>query len=145
MDFQLITLDGVKYSDTAYSVMLPTAAGQIDVLPGHEPLMSVLKPGIITVRKNKGDLDSHLQHYATYGGVVEITTKAVRVLVDEADQGDEINEQEAQKAQAEARKMLERATERTDIEHAQAIIDRQAVRLQVADLKRRATGHARQR
>lgn len=145
MDFQLITLDGVKYSGDAYSIVLPTVAGVIDVLPGHEPLMSALKPGIITIRRNKADLDTHLEHYATYGGVVEITTDAVRVLVDEANQGDEINEQEAQKAQEEARRMLETATERTDIEHAQAIIDRQAVRLQVADLKRRATTHPRQR
>lgn len=141
MRLQLITLSGVKYDEDAYSVVLPTAAGQITVLADHEPLMSALKPGVISVRKNAGDIDDKVQHYATYGGVVEVTKQGPRVLVDEADLGEEINEAEAQKAHAEAQRLLSGAKSRVELEHAQALVDRHAVRLHVAELRRR---HRRQ-
>mgnify|MGYP001553983511 CR=1 FL=1 len=112
------------------------------MLGQHEPLMSALKPGVITIRKNAADSENKLDHYATYGGVVEVTSESVRVLVDEADDASEINEQEAKRAEEAARKMLSEAKTQVDLEHAQAVVDRQAVRLQVAELRRR---HTRQR
>lgn len=139
MNFQLITLAGVKYAADVYSVQLPTASGEETVLPNHESLMSVLKPGVITVRRNASDPDHALEHYATYGGVVEVMGGKVQVLVDEAD--DEINEAEAEKARAAAEKLLGEAKNQVELEHAQALVDRQAVRLQVAGLKRRHARH----
>ncbi len=138
MKLQLITLSGIKYDQEAYSVVLPTASGQITVLNNHEPLMSVLVPGVITIKKEARDTEDKLDHYATYGGVVEITREGPRVLVDEADLGDEINQAETEKARAEAEKLLSTAKSRVELEHAQALVDRQAVRLQVASLRRRS-------
>jgi len=142
MRLQLITLAGVKYSADAYAVQLPTASGVETVLPNHEPLMSVLVPGIITIRRNAKDPDHALEHFATYGGVVEVLGDAelgdvVRVLVDEADHGDEINESEAEKARAFAQELLQKANSQVELEHAQNLVDRHAVRIQVAQLKRR--------
>lgn len=137
MNFQLVTLDGVKFKEDAYSITLPTASGEITVFPDHEPLISVLKPGVVTIRKAKNDPDQLLEHFATYGGVLEVTTEGVTVLVDEADDGDDINEKEAEKARETAEAMLKSATNQVELEHAQSLIDRQAVRLQVANLRRR--------
>ncbi|HKR81956.1 MAG TPA: ATP synthase F1 subunit epsilon [Candidatus Saccharimonadales bacterium] len=137
MKLELVTLDGVKFSADAYSIILPTAAGEITVLPDHEPLMSLLVPGVITIRRNAHDADYHLEHYATYGGVVEVTKDAVRVLVDEASHGSEINEAEAQKAHEAAVALRAGAKNQVELEKAQALVDRQAVRLQVAGLRRR--------
>lgn len=137
MRFDLITLSGVKYSADAYSVQLPTASGIETVLPSHEPLMSVLVPGVISVRRQPKDPESSVEHYATYGGVVEVSGDVVRVLVDEADQGDDINEAEAEKARAFAEDLLKKAGSQVELEHAQSMVDRHAVRLQVAQLKRR--------
>ena len=107
------------------------------MLPGHEPLLSLLVPGVITIRKNRGDADYHLEHYATYGGVLEITPKKVRVLVDEATHGEEINEAEAQKAHDEALRLRKDAKNQVELDKAQALVDRQSVRLHVAGLRRR--------
>ena len=137
MNFELVTLDGVKFQADIYSVILPTAAGEITVLPGHEPLLSQLVPGIIIIRRKKGDADYHQEHYATYCGVAEISSKGVRVLVDEASHGDEINLAEAQKAHDEAVRLRKDAKTQVELDHAQSLVDRHAVRLQVADLKRR--------
>lgn len=136
MNFELVSLDGVKFSEDAYSVILPTAAGQITVLPNHEPLLGVVVPGIITIRRNKTDTDIHLEHYATYGGVLEVTKDGVRVLVDEATHSDEVNLAEAQKAHDIARALLKQAKNQVDLEKAQALVDRSVVRLDVAKLHR---------
>ncbi len=137
MNFQLVTLDGVKFKEDAYSITLPTASGEITVFPDHEPLISVLKPGVVTIRKAKNDPDQLLEHFATYGGVLEVTGEGVTVLVDEADADDDINEKEAEKAREAAEAMLRNAKNQVELEQAQGLIDRQAVRLQVADLRRR--------
>lgn len=138
MRLELVTLDGAKFSENAYSITLPTAAGEITVFPGHEPLVSVLVPGVVVVRKNKNDPDQLLEHFATYGGVLEIGNDSVRVLVDEAE-GGEISEHEVEKAKQEAEKLKREAKDQVELDHAQSMIDRQAVRLQVAQLRRRHT------
>ncbi len=139
MQFKLITLSGIKYSADAHSVQLPTAAGVITVLAKHEPLMSVLIPGVITVSRRAGAPAHELEHYATFGGVLEVKGNEVVVLVDEADHGDEINEAEAEKARESAQKMLKDAKNKIELNHAQSVVDRQAVRLHVAQLRRRHT------
>jgi F-type H+-transporting ATPase subunit epsilon len=137
MKFELVSLDGVKFSAEAYSIVLPTAAGQVTILPGHEPLLGVVIPGVVTIRRDKNDPDHHLEHYATYGGVLEVGKEGVRVLVDEATHGDEINEAEAEKAHQAALELQKSAKEQVDIDKAAALVERTAVRLQVAGLRRR--------
>ena len=137
MKLQLVALDGVKLDEDIYSAALPTTAGDIEVFPDHEPLISVLRAGVVTVRKKANDPDDLQESFATYGGVLEVTTDGIRVLVDEADSADEINEQEAKKAHDEALKLKANAKDQVELDKAQALVDRQAVRLQVAGLRRR--------
>ncbi len=65
----------------------------------------------------------------------------VRVLVDEADRGDEIVEAESRQALERAHKLREQASDKVSLEHAQALVDRHAVRLKVAELRRRHYHH----
>jgi len=134
---ELVTLGGVKASDDVYEVILPTMDGQIGVLPGHMPLVSVAKNGVVSVRKNANDNDNQMEHFAVSGGVIEVDNNVLRILVDEADGADEINEAEAQAAFDRAQKLKLEAKDQVSLEQAQSLIDRQAVRLQVAGLRRR--------
>lgn len=135
--FELVTLDGTKINADVYEVLLPTLEGQIGVLSHHMPLLSVATSGVIIVRRQPGDRDDQMDYYAISGGVIEVANNVLRVLVDEADHADEINEAEAQKAFELAQKMKAEAKDQVSLEHAQSLIDRQGVRLQVANLKRR--------
>lgn len=140
--FQLFTLNGIKFDDDVYEVVLPTLDGEIGVLQDHMPLISVATTGVMSIRRQAKDPDSRMDHYATYGGVVEVNNNNLRVLVDEADHTDEINEAEAKKAFDLAQKMKTEAKDQTSLEHAQSLVDRHAVRLQVAQIRHRA-GHNR--
>lgn len=137
MNFQLVTLLGTKVDTDVYEVILPTAAGEIAVFPGHEPLVSLAVPGAIAVRYQKGDPDSKLDYYAISGGVIEVSPEFSRVLVDEADSGEEIVEAETKAALDRALKLRDTAKDQVELEKAHQLVDRHAVRLKVADLRRR--------
>ena len=135
--FKLVALSGTKFDDDVYEVILPTLDGEIGVLQHHMPLVSVATFGAIAVRRDPKDSDAQREYFATNGGVVEVSDNVLRVLVDEADHADDINEAEAEAAMERAKRMKEEAKDEISLEHAQALVDRQAVRLQVAGLKRR--------
>ena len=137
MNLKLITLLGVKVDQEVYELIIPTAAGEIGVFPGHEPLVTMAVPGAIAVRYNKGDNDDKLEYFAISGGVVEINQKAVRVLVDQADHSDDIIEAEAQAALARAIELRDSAKDQLELEKAHELVDRHQVRLKVAGLRRR--------
>jgi F-type H+-transporting ATPase subunit epsilon len=141
--FQLVTLSGVKFDEDVYEVILPTLDGQIGVLTDHMPLISAATNGIISVRRSPKDPDSVMDHFATFGGVIEVANNNLRVLVDEADHGESISEGEAQEAFDRAQKMKAEAKDETSLEHAQALMDRSAVRLQVAQLHHRSNRQRR--
>ena len=135
--FQLVSLSGTKIDDDVYEVILPTLEGQIGVLEKHMPLVSVATNGVIAVRRQPRDNDSQREYFATNGGVIEVSDNVLRVLVDEADHAEDINEADAQAAFDKAKQMKAEAKDEVSLEHAQEMVDRQAVRLQVAGLKRR--------
>lgn len=137
MQLELITLLGKKIDQEVYEVMLPTAAGDIAVFPGHEPLVTIAVPGVIAVRYKKADPDGLLEYFAMSGGVAEIDQHKVRVLVDEAEHGADIIEAESKAALERAIKMRDTAKTQVELEQAHQLVDRHMVRLKVADLHRR--------
>lgn len=137
MKLQLVTLTGTKVDRDVYEVILPTSAGEIAVFPGHEPLVSMAVPGVISVRRDRTEKDADMDLFAISGGVIEVKGDLVRVLVDEADHGDDIVEAESQAALERALKMRDNAKDAVELEKAHQLVDRHAVRLKVAGLRRR--------
>ncbi len=135
MNLKLVTLGGVKLDEAVYSVTIPTIDGEISVLPSHEPLVTVARGGVITVRRTKETQEE--EFFAISGGVVEIDQTGVRILVDEADHGDDIIEAETQAALERAIAARDNADDQIEREKAKQLIDRHMVRLKVADLQRR--------
>ena len=135
--FQLVALSGTKFDDDVYEIILPTMDGEIGVLQDHMPLVSVAQTGVIAIRRNAKESDAGREFFAISGGIIEVSDNNLRVLVDEADAADDINEAEAQAAMERAQTMKHEAGDQMSLEHAQTLVDRHAVRLQVASLKRR--------
>lgn len=137
MNLELVTLLGKKVDQEVYEVMIPTQDGEIAVFPGHEPLVSIAVPGAIAVRYKKGEPDGKLDFFAISGGVIEVSQRRVRVLVDEADSGEDIIEAESKAALERAIKLRDTAKDQVELEQAHQLVDRHAVRLKVAGLRRR--------
>ncbi|MBI5357489.1 ATP synthase F1 subunit epsilon [Candidatus Saccharibacteria bacterium] len=133
---KLITLSGTEIDEDVYEVMVPTTGGTIGVYGGHAPLLGEVAPGLLSVRKKKADKDDQRDQYGVYDGTVEILNDTIQVLVDELDTPFEVSEQEAQAALKRAEEMISKAKDAVSLSEAQAMMDRQAVRLQLANLKK---------
>ena len=72
------------------SVTIPTASGEAAILQNHAPLISALKPGIVSYSA-KGTPDK----LVVSGGFVEVNSDKVSVLADTAETADEIDQTSA--------------------------------------------------
>lgn len=134
---ELVTLDGVKFSDEIYEVVLPTPEGLIAIFPHHAPLVSLATPGVISIRHRESDPDDKMELFATNGGVIEINDRRVRVLVDEADDSTDVVEKEIEEALALAKEEAKNAKDQVSLDKATQLIQTQQARLKVAGMKRR--------
>ena len=137
MWLELVTLTGVKLDQEIYQATIPTLDGVISVFPDHEDLVAIAVPGVIVVRDRKDESDDQAEFFAIGGGVVEISGKRIRILVDEAEHGEEIIEAETRAALDRALKLRDEAEDQIELEKAHQLIDRHQVRLKVAELRRR--------
>lgn len=137
LKFQIVTLSGIKFDEEVYEVLLPAADGQITILPNHMPLVSLVVPGVIAVRRSQHDRDSKLEYFATDGGVIEVLDNTVRILADEVVHEKEIHEEAVKQAMIEAQRAYKSAKDQVGLNKAKANIDRQAVRLNLANMRRK--------
>ncbi|MGH9762112.1 MAG: ATP synthase F1 subunit epsilon, partial [Blastocatellia bacterium] len=87
LKLQIVTPDGVAYSQEVAIVTLPGIEGQIGILPGHTKLMTQMVSGEIMVRK-----DGRANFIAVGSGLIEVTGGGVSILTDMAVEVDKIDE-----------------------------------------------------
>lgn len=134
---KLVTLLGEKLNEPIYEAILPSKSGQIVVLPGHEPLVTLLDPGAMAIRRHKDDPDMKMEFLALSGGVAEVTGREIVILADEAESDREIADEEAKAAYERAVAAAEKVTDQLELEEAKRLVQHQAARLRVAELRRR--------
>lgn len=135
--FQLVSVQGTKFDDEAYEVLIPTQDGEIAVLEDHMPLISAAQPGVISVRKKASDRNDDMEHFAINGGVMEVDGKTLRFIADDVTAAEEISEKEAEAALARAEALVGNAGSQTALAEAQRILHHSRAQLNVARLKRR--------
>jgi F-type H+-transporting ATPase subunit epsilon len=84
---QLISPDRVIFDGEVKSVMIPGIEGDMTVLPGHQPLVTMLFPGVIFAV----DAEGHGRRAFVRGGFVEITATTVTILAEDALTFDELS------------------------------------------------------
>lgn len=137
LNLELITPEGVILTEEIYEAILPTENGQIAVLPGHVALITLLRAGIISIRRQKGEPDASLEHLATRGGFVEIAGNSIKVMADTAERAEDLEQLKIEEAKEEAQKELREAKD--EVSYAEAIgrLEYELAREKVRNLKRR--------
>ena len=128
---KLIAPDGVKYSSEADAALLPTAEGEIEILPNHMPLVALLKAGEITI---KNDTQEH--HLATEGGVVEVANNVVKVLADTAEEAESLDELKIVEAKKAAEERLANAKDEVEFTEAAAALEKQIAMMKLAQKRK---------
>ena len=79
MQFDLVSPERKLASGQATSVHIPGADGDMTAMPDHAPVVTTLRPGILSV-----EMDGGVQEYGVTGGFAQITAEGASVLADEA-------------------------------------------------------------
>ncbi len=125
---EIVSPDRLLLSQPVDMAVIPAAEGEMGVLPGHSPMIVLLRGGTITLHEG-GRPTSQL--YVS-GGFAEITPERCTVLADEAIPVSEVSRQVADARLAEADAAYA-AADKTDIPALDAVMGRQqAARAMVA-------------
>lgn len=127
----IVTLDKRLIKTEADMVTLPGVDGQMGILHGHAPLLSLLDFGEIVLHKG-----NTVQYIAVHSGIVEVRPDKVTILATSAEASDEIDERRAQAARDSARTLLESNPPPTQRPVLEAALRRSNLRLKVARRKR---------
>ena len=80
LHFELVSPERVLFSGEVEAVMLPGTEGDMTVLPGHAPVMTALKTGVVIATNHKDNGERVLVR----GGFAEINAAGVTVLAERA-------------------------------------------------------------
>ena len=134
LKFEIITPERVVYKDEVDQVTIPTAEGEITVLPNHIPLIGVLRPGELVTKKEGKEIAM-----ACSSGFIEVTPDKVLILADSAEKVEELVEEEIEKARERAQKILEEKNiDAEKYADAAAGLERELARLKVVRKRSRA-------
>src|SRR5512139_671387 len=100
---EIVSQDRTVFQGDVDIVILPGMAGEMGILPHHAPVLTILKYGVIKVRRNgKEDV------FTVAGGMAEVQPDVVTVLADAAENIKEIDVTRAQAAKKRAEDALAR-------------------------------------
>ena len=116
-------------------VVVPGIEGELAVLPMHAPLLTMIKPGLMRIKRGSDETE-----VAITGGFLEVREDKVTILADAAERAEEIDVAAAEEARRRAEAQLERRETDVDLARVSAELQKQLLRLKVAERRRRRTG-----
>jgi F-type H+-transporting ATPase subunit epsilon len=136
LTLEIVTPDRALLREEVDEVVVPGSQGEFGVLPGHTPLLSMLKIGELWYRQGQE------KHYLAIAfGFVEVLPDRVTVLAQVGERAQEIDVQRAERAKQRAEQRLAQGQPHLtqidfDIERARIALMKSLLRLQVASRAR---------
>ena len=96
LKLEIVTPEKKVFDAEVESVTIPTASGEVGLLANHAPIVSALRPGILSY-----SVKGTVEKMVVAGGFVEMNNNKVSVLTDSAETASEIDIESA-RAQREA-------------------------------------------
>ena len=124
LQLQIVTPEGRAFTDDVDQVVVPGVEGELGILPGHIPFVTIIKPGELKALQGGKTLA-----LVVGDGFVEITGKHVVVLTDIALKAEEINENEVEEAIARAQQSLKEKHDNAEQQAIEATLRKSLVQL----------------
>jgi F-type H+-transporting ATPase subunit epsilon len=132
---EIVTAERVVFSDEVDLVVAPGVQGELGILPHHAPLMTMLLPGELRVKK--GGEEAYM---AISGGFLEVRPDRIIILADAAERAEEIDIERAEAAKKRAEERLKHPVPEVDTSRAEASLRRAIARIQVGQRRKRRSG-----
>ena len=111
LTLEIVTPEKRVYEGSVGTVVLPTREGEIGILEGHIPLVSILEAGEIQIEK-----DGKHDFIAVDRGYIQIIADKISVLTEAAIDVEQIDVEQVKEARARAETALEAAKNEQDID-----------------------------
>lgn len=101
LELEVVTPERAVLTDIVDDVVIPAAQGDMDVLPGHLPIVTMLDVGEMIIHK-----DNDERHFLIDRGYAEVVDDRVTVLTEACEGVDDIDIEQARRILEEAREEL---------------------------------------
>ena len=128
-------------SETVEQVTAMTKTGEVTILDSHTPLVTVLKPSVISIIYTDEAWVKSEKDFAIGGWVLEVSNSTVRVLIDMLVSIDDVDVDAAEKAKKDALAMMEKfknAKDKVDMEkfiEAEDMLLKSVAKLKLSEIK----------
>ena len=78
--FELVSPERLLFAGEVDAVVVPGTEGEMTVLKDHAPLMTTLKPGVVTVQESAGKTSRHFVR----GGFADVAPTGLTILAESA-------------------------------------------------------------
>ena len=126
LKLKVVTPTRTVVDSEADLVEIPGELGYLGILPGHTPLITVLKTGVLSFTNGGAE-----RALAITAGFAEVSNDVVTVLADSADEPDEVDVAAAERERAQAEEELKTASRET-LEQIRSKLELAEARLAVA-------------
>ena len=106
VQFDLVCPERSLASGKASEVLIPGAEGELTAGPGHEPMLTTLRPGFLRAELEGGAKDFVVTH-----GFVEVSAESVSVIAERAFTAADVARPDLEAILSEARERMEQAAE----------------------------------
>ena len=131
IQLEVVTPERRVLAEPVDMVTIPGLDGELGILPGHTPLISQLKTGVLSYVQDGKTFQLHVS-----GGFLEVRDDRVSVLAEIAERPEEIDAVQARQSRERLEKQLGSWNgSEEDLALAQAELERSTVRLQLASAK----------
>ncbi|WP_435236037.1 F0F1 ATP synthase subunit epsilon [Psychromonas sp. PT13] len=131
-------LDVVSAEESLFSgrvsyLLVSGQEGDLGIMPGHTPLLTPIKPGMVKMVKQHGDEEV----IYVSGGFLEVQPSGVTVLADTAIRGEDLDQAKAEEAKRAAEEQISNPSQDMDYARVAAKLAQAIAKLRVIELTRR--------
>lgn len=128
LQLEIVSPDRLLYSGDVQEVTIPGMEGYLGILPGHAPLLSELRTGIISYSHSQGEAQLFC-----LSGFAEVLPERVIVLAEQVEFPEEIDDSRARADKEKAEEILKSRDPEADYEHALTLLEQASIRLQLVE------------
>ncbi len=133
---EIVTAERLVYSEEGVDgLTVPGVEGELGVLTLHAPLLTMIQPGMMRIRKGDDEIEM-----AITGGFIEVRDNRVTILADAAERAEEIDVVRAEEARRQAQRRLEEREGEVDLARVQAELAQALARIKAVERRRRRRG-----
>ncbi len=130
---EIVTAERLVYSEEGVDgLTVPGVEGELGVLTLHAPLLTMIQPGVMRIRKGDDEIEM-----AITGGFIEVRDNRVTILADAAERAEEIDVVRAEEARRQAQRRLEEREAEVDLAQVQASLAQALARIKAVERRRR--------